>query len=86
MVVKKLKKTVCFQGTTSLLELITVDGWMDDLRFYVLFNSVSVISGRWTDDNERLCAMGPRLRLKRSLPQAEIESRTVGSRGQRLTH
>ena len=22
------------------------DGWMDELRFYVLFNSVSVISGR----------------------------------------
>ena len=21
-------------------------GWMDDLRFYVLFNSISVISGR----------------------------------------
>ena len=23
------------------------DGWLDDLRFYVLFNSISVISGRW---------------------------------------
>ena len=31
---------------------------MDDLRFYILFNSISVISGRWADDNERLCAMG----------------------------
>ena len=31
--------------------------WMDDMRFYVLFNSVSVISGRWEVDNERLCAM-----------------------------
>ena len=31
---------------------------MDDLRFYVLFNSISVISGRWVDDNERLCANG----------------------------
>ena len=31
-------------------------GWMDDLRFYVLFNNISVISGRWLDDNERLCA------------------------------
>ena len=30
---------------------------MDDLRFYVLFNSISVISGRCSDDNERLCAM-----------------------------
>ena len=33
------------------------DGWVDDLRFYVLFNSISVISGRHLDDNERLCAM-----------------------------
>ena len=39
-----------------------MDGWMDDLRF---FNSVSVISGRWADDNERLCAMEPRSRLTR---------------------
>ena len=30
------------------------DGWMDDLQFYILFNSISVISGRWADDNERL--------------------------------
>ena len=33
-------------------------GWMDDdLQFYVLFNSVSVISGQWEVDNERLCAI-----------------------------
>ena len=37
----------------------------DNLRFYVLFNSISVISGRRTGDNERLCAMERRLRLKR---------------------
>ena len=42
-----------------------IDGWMDDLRFYVLFNSISVISGRCLDDNERLCAMELRLRLRR---------------------
>ena len=29
---------------------------MDDLQFYVLFNSISVISGQCVDDNERLCA------------------------------
>ena len=28
---------------------------MDDLQFYILFNSISVISGRCLDDNERLC-------------------------------
>ena len=32
---------------------------MDDLRFYVLFNSVSVISRRWEVDNERLCNGAP---------------------------
>ena len=26
---------------------------MDDLRFYILFNSISVISGGCLDDNER---------------------------------
>ena len=39
------------------------DKWKDDLRFYVLFNSNSVISGRWADDNERLCTTEPRLEL-----------------------
>ena len=40
-------------------------GWMDDLRFYVLFNSILVISGQRKVDNERLCAMELRLRLRR---------------------
>ena len=39
------------------------EGWIvDDLRFYILFNSISVISGlrgRGGDDNERLCAVLP---------------------------
>ena len=46
-------------------ERLSCDGWMDDLQFYVLFNRISVISGRWVDVNERLCAMEPRLRLRR---------------------
>ena len=38
---------------------------MDDLRFYVLFNSFfSVILGQWADNIER-CAMELRLRLRR---------------------
>ena len=37
---------------------------MDDLRFYVLFNSISIIAGRLADDNKRLCAMEPSLRLR----------------------
>ena len=32
---------------------------MDDLRFCVLFNSFSVISGPWADNNERMCAVEP---------------------------
>ena len=39
--------------------------WMDDLGFYILFNSISVISGRWANDKERLCAMELCLRLRR---------------------
>ena len=44
-----------------------MDGWMDGgreggmTRFYVPFNSVSVISGRWVVDNERLRAVKLRL-------------------------
>ena len=38
---------------------------MDYLRFYVLFNSVSVISGRRANGNERLYAIESRLRLRR---------------------
>ena len=34
----------------------TVDGWTDDFRFYVLFNSISVMSGQGEVDSERLCA------------------------------
>ena len=41
-----------------------MNGWMDDLRLYVLLKSIYVISGRRADDNERLCTMEPRLLLK----------------------
>ena len=37
-------------------------------------------------DNETLCAVVPRLRLKRSSPKAGLEPWTVRSAGQRLTH
>ena len=30
---------------------------MDGLHFYILFNTISVISGQWEGDNEQLCAM-----------------------------
>ena len=38
-------------------KLAITQNLMDDLRFYVLFNNISVISGKWVGDNERLCAM-----------------------------
>ena len=46
---------------------------MDDLQFYVLFNSISVVSGRCLDDNERLCAMELHLGLRRFHPGVRIE-------------
>ena len=45
--------------------LCITDGWMDDLQFYVLFNSISVLSGQWDVDNERRCAMEHCLWLRR---------------------
>ena len=60
-------------------------GWMDFLRFYALFNSVLVISGRWAGDNERLCAMELRLWLRfRFEPGPELG--TARSVVQRLTY
>ena len=69
----------------SFMSCLLLDGCMDDLRFYVLFNSISVISGQWAGDNERLCAMEPHLPLKRSSPQVRLEPGTARSVDQRLT-
>ena len=46
---------------------------MDNLRFYVLFNSISVISGLWADDNERLCAMETPFTVEKISLRAELE-------------
>ena len=59
-------------------------GWMDDLRFYALFNSISVILGRWAHDSESLCATESRLRLRRFRLERGSNSRPIV--GQRLTH
>ena len=42
-----------------------MDGWMDDMRFNVLFNIISVVAERWEVIIERLCAMELRWRLRR---------------------
>ena len=48
------------------------DGWMT-CDYTPFFNNIQVISGRWADDNESLCATEPRLRLGRfSLVQGKI--------------
>ena len=51
-----------------------IDGWMT-CDFYVLFNTVSVISGQWDVDIKRLCAMELRLRLR--IFRLERESNSV---------
>ena len=54
-----IQNTVCTWGAFIICEELC-DGRMGN--FYVLFNSISVISGRCADENERLCAMKPRLK------------------------
>ena len=61
-----------------------MDGWMT-CDFTSFFNSISVVSGGWSDDDERLCAMELHIPLKRSSPQAGPKLRTARSVGQRLT-
>ena len=63
------------------LSVHVVAGWMDNLGFYVLFNSISVISGRWISDSEMLYTMAPGLRSERFASQAGIELETARSEG-----
>ena len=59
-------KSSCIRSMTCFpRNRATLKEWMDDLRFYVLFNSISVIAGRWAGDNERLCEMEPRIRFRK---------------------
>ena len=55
-----------FNGSddTATDSISLLDGWMT-CDFTSFFNSISGISGRCLDDNERLCAMELRLRLRR---------------------
>ena len=43
------------------MDMVGGCGRMNDLRFYILFNSISVISGRWADCTERLSTVVPSL-------------------------
>ena len=50
------------------------------------FYSISVISGRWDGDNERLCAMEPSYWLERFPSPAGFEPGTARAAGQRFTY
>ena len=49
-----VKVMICFQIKSHSKRS---NGWIDDLRFYVFFISISVISGQRMNDNEKLCAL-----------------------------
>ena len=51
----------------------------DELRFYVPFNRISVISGQWKSKHERPCAMKRRLASERISPSAGFEPETPWS-------
>ena len=51
----------------------------DELRFYVPFNRISVISGQWMGKHERPCAMKRRLASERISPSAGFEPETPWS-------
>ena len=59
---------------------------MDDLLFYILCNSISVISGQWAGDNESLIAVEPGFGLKRSLTQMRLSPMIARSVGKCLTY
>ena len=40
-----------------------MDGQLAIVRFYFFFNIIPIISGRWEEDNIKLCALEPLLDL-----------------------
>ena len=50
-----------------------MDGWMDDVQFHVLFNSISVISGRCLDDNEKAVCNETPFTVEKISPRVRIE-------------
>ena len=71
---------------TSFLTVFQVISgrWMDDLQFYFLSNSISVISGRCMGDNEWLCAMEPHSRLKDARLKQGLKKRLLGQQASAL--
>ena len=59
-----------------------IDGWIT----CILLISISVISGRWKDDNVKLCAMEPCLGFERFSPKVGLEPGISRSAGQYPTY
>ena len=57
----------------------SIDGWN-----FMRFTSISIAFQSY--HNETLCAVEQRLRLKRSPPEAELESGTAKSLGKEVTY
>ena len=55
---------------------ILMDGWMDGLGLYVLFNSISVILGEWKGEHKGLCTMNRHLGSEKISPPAGLEPKT----------
>lgn len=53
-----------------------INGWMDDLAIYIHFNYISVISGRFEDYYEELCAMTCHVVSNRILPLVKFQTMT----------
>ena len=51
-----IMQVISFLLKINIMQLI-LNGWMVDVKFYVLFNRITVMSGPLEFDNERLCAM-----------------------------
>ena len=65
----------------------TCTEWMDDwLAILRPFNSISIILGRWVGNNEKLCAVEPRLWFKRLPPPTCLQHGTAKSAGQRFNY
>ena len=66
----------------------TCTEWMGDWLAMILrpFNSISIILGRWVGNNEKLCAVEPRLRFKRLPPPTCLQHGTAKSAGQRFNY
>ena len=74
-----------FFSFSTVFQLYQDTDVLTKIVFFFLF-SISVISGQWAGDNDRLCATESCLPLKRSPPEVGLEPGTSKLAGQHLTH